>query len=100
MRRYKDIDKYRTKEGIVYNTNAIYPLIPESEDDIYIIASVSDRYDKLASQYYNDSTLWWIIASSNNHQKASLNPTPGAQIRIPASKELALQLYDDINSSR
>ena len=100
MRRYRDIDKYRTKEGIVYNTNAIYPFIPESEDDIYIIASVSDRYDKLASQYYNDSTLWWIIASSNNHQKASLNPIPGAQIRIPASKELALQLYDDINSSR
>jgi len=100
MRRYRDIDKYKTKEGISYITNPVYPSIPESEDDIYIIASVSDRYDKLASQYYNDSTLWWIIASSNNHQKASLNPTPGAQIRIPASKELALQLYDDINSSR
>ena len=56
MRRYRDIDKYRTKEGISYITNPVYPSIPESEDDIYIIASVSDRYDKLASQYYNDST--------------------------------------------
>ena len=100
MRRYKDIETYKTKEGIRYITNPIYPTIPETEDDIYIIASVSDRYGKLASQYYNDSTLWWIIASSNNHQRASLNPTPGAQIRIPASKELALRLYDDINSSR
>ena len=100
MNRYKLIDKYRNKEGVRYITNSIYPNVPASENDIYIIASVSDRYDKLALQYYQDASLWWIIASSNNHQKASLNPTPGAQIRIPASKELAIQLYDDINSSR
>jgi hypothetical protein len=100
MRRYKKIDTYRTKEGIRYTTNSIYPDIPETEDDIYIIASSADRYDKLALQYYNDSSLWWIIASSNNHQRASLYPTPGAQIRIPASKEQAISLYNKINSSR
>jgi hypothetical protein len=100
MNRYRDIDKYRNSEGRRYYTNAIYPQIPEDEDDIYFIASAGDRYDKIALQYYNDSSLWWIIASSNNHQKASLYPTPGEQIRIPVNTQLALSLYEEINSSR
>lgn len=100
MNRYKDIDKFNNKQGRRYYTNAIYPEIPEEENDIYFIASAGDRYDKLADQYYSDSSLWWIIASSNNHQKASLNPTPGEQIRIPANVQLAIRLYEEINSSR
>ena len=100
MNRYTKIDKYKNNTGKRYYTNAIYPTIPETENDIYIIASAGDRYDKLALQFYNDSSLWWIIASSNNHQKASLNPTPGEQLRIPADSGLALKLYEDINSSR
>jgi len=100
MKRYKKIDRYRSKEGKRYKTNAIYPTIPETENDIYVIASAGDRYDKLALQFYNDSSLWWIIASSNNYQKASLIPTPGEQLRIPADVRLALELYEDLNSSR
>ena len=100
MKRYKKIDRYRNKEGKRYKTNAIYPTIPETENDIYVIASAGDRYDKLALQFYNHSSLWWIIASSNNYQKASLIPTPGEQLRIPADVRLALELYEDLNSSR
>ena len=100
MNRYKKIDRYRTKDGKRYRTNAIYPNIPETENDIYVIAGAADRYDKLAFQYYGDSKLWWIIASSNNHQKAPLYPEPGQQLRIPANKALALELYESINSSR
>ena len=100
MKRYKNIERIKTDKGKNYRTNAIYPRLPETENDIYIIASAGDRYDKLALQFYNDSSLWWIIASSNNHQKASLNPTPGEQLRIPADSGLALKLYEDINSSR
>ena len=48
MNRYDTIDKYKTEGGKTYYTNPIYPFIPESEDDIYIIAGVSDRYDVLA----------------------------------------------------
>jgi len=29
------------------------------------IWSLGDRYYKLADQYYNDSTLWWVIAWFN-----------------------------------
>ena len=100
MNRYKDIDRFRSNSGKRYVTNAVYPTIPETENDIYVIASAGDRYDKLALQFYGDSTLWWIIASSNNHQRATLNPIPGEQLRIPADKALAIQLYEEINSSR
>lgn len=99
MKRYKSID-IKEKDRKKYYTNSIYPIIPESEEDIYIIASEGDRYDKLALQFYKDSSLWWLIAASNNHQRAALIPTPGEQIRIPADKNLALRLYKEINTSR
>ena len=100
MNRYDTIDRYKTEEGKAYITNPIYPFIPESENDTYIIAGVADRYDVLALEFYNDSSLWWIIASSNNHKRASLKATPGAQLRIPADKELAIRLYNEVNKSR
>ena len=100
MRRYEKIGIRVNKDNRKYYSNSIYPTIPESEDDIYVIASEGDRYDKLSLQFYNDSSLWWIIASSNNSQRAGLIPTPGTQLRIPADKSLAIKLYGEINKSR
>ena len=100
MSRYKTIDIFRTEEGRPYRTNAVYPFVPEDPEDIYIIASEEDRYDVLARKYYNDSSLWWIIASNNTEERAGLKITPGKQIRIPANKDLALELYSQANKSR
>lgn len=100
MKRYKNIQQTKTESGTKIISNAIYPSIPESENDTYIIATAGDRYDTLAQQFYNDSSLWWIIASSNNHQKASLVPTPGKQLRIPYDKNQALSLFNQVNRSR
>lgn len=96
--RYKDIKKFTRDDGKQYVTNPIYPSIPPSVDDFYILASDGDRYDTLALDFYGDSKLWWIIASANIMNKASLNVEPGLQIRIPASKDAALQLYEQVNS--
>ena len=65
MARYSNIRKSTTDRGIVYYTNAIYPNIELDEDDIYIIASQGDRYDKLAAQFYGNASYWWIIAAAN-----------------------------------
>tara|TARA_B100002019_G_C21005508_1_gene467415 strand:+ start:317 stop:619 length:303 start_codon:yes stop_codon:yes gene_type:complete len=100
MSRYRGIDRLNDEDGTVYVSNAIYPSIPKSEDDIYVIGSVGDRYDTLAQQFYQDASLWWIIASSNNEQHASLNVTPGKQIRIPADKNQALRLFEEVNRTR
>lgn len=97
MSRYTNIDINKTDSGKLYRRNAIYPNVPVTEDDIYVIATAGDRYDTLARQFYRDASLWWIIANANNHQRASLNVTPGVQLRIPADKNLAIELYRALN---
>ena len=99
-RRYTNISTNVAKDGRRYRRNPLYPQIPVSSQDIYIIATEGDRYDTLALQFYGDSKLWWIIASANNMTKASLVLPPGEQIRIPASKEQAIELYNAINADR
>ena len=64
--RYKNIREAITTDNVRYRVNAIYPEVPLSEDDYYVISTGGDRYDTLAQQFYNDHTLWWIIASANN----------------------------------
>jgi len=99
MKRYSQLGTL-TSEEKVYRQNPIYPRVPFSSDDFYIISSVGDRYDTLALRFYGDSKLWWIIASSNNFNNASLVVEPGVQIRIPASKEQAIELYNQLNKDR
>lgn len=97
MSRYTNIKLNKSESGKLFRKNVLYPNVPVTEDDIYVIATAGDRYDTLAKQFYRDSSLWWIIAYANNHQKASLNVTPGVQIRIPADKTLALDLFRSLN---
>lgn len=100
MNRYSDINSATTEGGKTYRTNPIYPAIPPSSEDFYIISSVGDRYDTLALKFYGDPALWWIIASANKFNSASLVTAPGVQLRIPANKQQAIELYNSINSDR
>jgi len=98
--RYKNTERSITSDGIEYIYNSIYPNIPLSNQDYYVISTAGDRYDTLAQQFYSDYSLWWIIAMANNSERASLIVEPGIQLRIPANKENIIQLYRDINSTR
>ena len=98
--RYKNIGLFKTESNTRFRRNPIYPDIPVSEEDFYIVSSVGERYDTLALRFYGDSKLWWIIASANRMTKASLVLEPGVQVRIPASKSEALRLYNEVNSNR
>ena len=100
MNRYKNIGDYLTENKVRYKRNPIYPALPPHEDDIYITTTVGDRYDTLALQFYNDTSLWWIIASANNFEKSSLNVQPGVQLRIPGNKNAAVILYNSVNNTR
>ena len=100
MSRYEDIEKRKSLDGKVYKRNTIYPEIPPSIDDIYIKTTGGDRYDTLALQFYGDSSLWWIISSANNSERASLVVKPGVQLRIPGDDQAALQLFDSVNADR
>lgn len=53
--------------------------------------SLGDRYFKLASKYYRDPKLWWIIAHYNQRPTESYI-TIGETIEIPLPLERILKL--------
>lgn len=101
VNRYRNIKRSRDGNGIPYINNPIYPDIPETEDDVYIITSETDRYDLLASRFYGDSSLWWIIPAANKTtSRDTIYPTPGIQLRIPANKDDVIARYESLNRVR
>ena len=77
-----------------------YPTITLASSDIYVYTNQGDRYDILASLFYNDSTLWWVINRANPNQDSnSIFPTVGAQIRIPSPDRIPVILsqYENLN---
>ena len=101
MNRYTNSAIDQTQQGQPYFKQRFYPNIPLSENDVYVITTVGDRLDSLANSYYNDSTLWWIIAAANNNAtKGALYPTPGTQLRIPTNLNAVLSLFNQFNKAR
>lgn len=98
--RLKSIRTNKTYSGRVYQINPIYPEIPLSEDDLYVITSEGDRYDLLAQQFYKDMSMWWVIACANNHTVDSLVVEPGVQLRIPYNPYRAKEVFNQINKDR
>ena len=86
MGRYSKISKRRDEEGTQLYRTVRYPEVAISDNDLYVITEIGDRYDLLADQYYGDSTLWWAISSANNgSNQNSYYPPIGVQLRIPSN---------------
>ena len=98
MRRYRNIPITKSPSGKQMYKTVRYPEIPRSFSDLYVYTTIGDRYDTLASQYYGDSTLWWIISSANGTlNQNSLTPPVGSQIRIPSTPVPFIREYNKIN---
>jgi len=102
MNRYNTTSILKTEyTNRPYYKGKFYPNIPLSESDVYVITTVGDRLDNLAYSYYNDATLWWVIAAANNNAtKGALFPAPGTQLRIPTNVSSVLKLYEQFNKAR
>jgi hypothetical protein len=81
--RYELNKTKNTSDGRLVYKSKIYPNIPLRDDDIYVATELGDRLDTLAYQFYNDQTLWWIIASANNIHNAVFALKAGTILRIP-----------------
>lgn len=99
--RYQNIDitKFEDK-GAQYYTNNLYPDIPFSEEDSYVIAVLGDRLDLLALDFYGDTSFWWVIASANSLPGDSLYLEPGSQVRIPSNISAIMNQYKSLNIVR
>jgi len=100
--RYDSIEIVKNSLGKRYYINNIYPDIPVTDNDIYIITTITDRLDLLANTFYNDSTLYWILASANRLPGDSLVPPVGQQLRVPAPSNIdtIINQYISINEIR
>ena len=97
MNRYINIPQTKIKGKLVYKT-VRYPEVPLSSEDIYVYTQQGDRFDVLARQYYQDSSLWWIIAIGNPQVTlGSLLIPSGLQLRIPAFPTNVINEYNTIN---
>jgi hypothetical protein len=99
--RYDNKTILKTSDGKPYYKGKVYPTIPLSESDIYVVTTIGDRLDYMAYNYYRDSELYWIISIANNNvTKGSLFPIPGTQMRIPTDLNNVLNLFNQSNQSR
>lgn len=98
MNRYQNIPIIKNRDKVSYRKNVIYPQIPLSSDDIYVISVDGDRFDLLANQYYGDSSLWWVISIANGHiPQNSLYLPLETQIRIPTNYADIVSNYYNLN---
>ena len=81
--RYENNNSKKLNDGRNVYRSKIYPEIPLRDDDIYVASETGDRLDTLAFQYYEDASLWWIIASANNIHNAPFGLKDGTILRIP-----------------
>ena len=89
----------KTSSGKRYYKGKIYPEIPYSDTDEYIITTIGDRLDSIAYSYYNDAELWWVISVANNNiTNGSMFPVPGTQLRVPTNINNVLNLFDQVNN--
>ena len=83
--RYKYTIMTKNKEGKRVFKPTMYPSIPIRDSDIFIYPRFGDRLDNLATKYYDDVSLWWIIAKANNLDAAHIGLEVDNQIRIPTN---------------
>jgi nucleoid-associated protein YgaU len=83
MSRYDNNPIKKTFDGKEVYRTKIYPNIPLKDTDVYVMTETGDRLDTLAFQYYEDSSLWWIIAAANNIHDAPMGLQDGTILRIP-----------------
>ncbi len=84
----------------VKHRTAIHPAIARDNTDLFIRTRAGDRLDNLAYEFYEDVTLWWIIANANNLGKGTFAVPPGTKLRIPLRVADIINEFTDYNRSR
>ena len=84
--------------GSLYYVTNVYPEIAPTDNDYYVITTVDDRLDLLAYDFYQDSSLWWVISSANALPGDSIYPPVGVQLRIPTNIQSILNTYNKVNN--
>lgn len=65
-----------------------YPIIEKRDDDLLYNVTETDRIDQIATKYYGDPNLWWVVALANDirHIPNDLAKLVGYSLRIPSPR--------------
>ena len=96
--RYKNNIIKKDKNNVRYYKPRIIPNVPIKDTDIFIYPLYGDRFDTLAQRYYEDSSLWWIIAKANELSKGDIAPRTDVKLRIPTIIDDILESVYNSNS--
>ena len=96
--RYDSAKVRKDKNGTRYYKPTIVPNVPIKDTDIFVYPIYGDRFETIAQRYYNDSTLWWIIAKANELSKGQISADPLKKLRIPTEIDDILESVEKSNS--
>ena len=96
--RYDSAKIRRDKNGTRYYKPTIVPNVPIKDSDIFVYPVYGDRFETIAQRYYNDSTLWWIIAKANELSRGEISADPLKKLRIPTEIDDILESVEKSNS--
>ena len=95
--RYTHTSIKKNKDGKRVFKPTIYPKIPIKDSDIFIYPKFGDRLDNIAHKYYDDVSLWWIIAKANDLDEAHIGLEVDKQIRIPMDTQPILNKLKEMS---
>ena len=99
--RFTKIKKDST-EGFQHRVITEYPIItPKNSDRIYY-SKQGERWDNIAYKFYQDTSLWWIIARANTDIdfKGNMSLPIGTKLIIPTDVGEIISDLERINRIR
>jgi len=99
MNRYSNTRIKRKENGDRVYSYTMYPRIPIKNSDVFITPTYGDRLDILANEYYQDPSLWWIIAQANGIKGFTALYTKNfkGELRIPTQIQDILSEFKAMN---
>ena len=92
MNRYRFTKIRKEEDGLQYRSITEYPVVtPKNSDRVYYTKQ-GERWDNIAYKFYEDTSLWWIIARANSPYSGQLAPKVGSKVIVP--KEIGDILSD------
>lgn len=98
MSRYSTSRIIKDENGKRHFNTIILPNVADSTD-IFIQTTSIERLDKLALTFYEDETLWWVIATANGLGKGTYMVPAETRLRIPNKTNLQ-QVIINTNDER
>jgi len=68
------------------------PAFPPADDDLEYVIDRIVRPEQIASDFYGNSRLWWVIASANSIRNPLTGFKPGLKLRIPDPSRVRILL--------